>query len=216
MENKVIVYVDTREFNSEVILFLARHDCTVKQKMLHVADYLVSDRVAIERKTTTDFASSIVDQRLFSQVKAMKENFEKPVLIIEGDNLYERLNPNAVRGAIASLALDFGIPIIWTKDPGETAGMIFWLAKREQLDEKREVSVRGGKKIEGLPKQQEFMIAGLPGISTVRARALLKHMKTPLKVFSANEKELTEVDGVGKKTAENIRKLLDSEYEGRK
>ncbi|MEM5804273.1 MAG: ERCC4 domain-containing protein [Candidatus Aenigmatarchaeota archaeon] len=216
MDNKIIIYADTREFNSEVIVFLARHDCTVKQKMLHVADYLVSDRVAIERKTTTDFASSIVDQRLFSQVRALKENFEKPVLIVEGNSLYERLNPNAVRGAIASLALDFGIPLIWTKDPGETAGMIFWLAKREQLDEKREVSVRGEKKAATLSQQQEFMIAGLPGISTVRARALLKHLKTPLNVLSASEKELEEVEGVGKKTAENIRKLLDTEYEGRK
>ncbi|MFQ6010237.1 MAG: ERCC4 domain-containing protein [Candidatus Aenigmatarchaeota archaeon] len=212
MEKKIVIFADTREFSSEVVIFLARHDCTVKQKMLHVADYLVSDRVAIERKTAADFVSSVIDQRLFSQVKRLKENFEKPVLIVEGDNIYERLNPNAVRGTIASLVLDFNIPIIWTRDPGETAGMIFWLAKREQIDEKREVAIRGEKKAMSVPKQQEFIVAGLPGVSNKRARALLKHFKTPSAVFSAEEKELVKVEGIGKKTAKNIRKLLETKY----
>ena len=216
MDNKIVIFADKRESSSEVLPFLARHDCVVKEKMLHVADYLVSDRVAIERKTASDFASSIVDQRLFSQIKRMKEHFEKPVLIVEGNNLYDRLNPNAVRGTIASLVLDFNMPIIWTSSPGETAGMIFWLAKREQVDEKREVTIRGTKKAMTVPQQQEFLVAGLPGISNKRARALLRQFKSPAGVFSAEEKELTKAEGVGKKTAKNIRELLETNYRGKK
>ena len=50
----------------------------------------------------------------------MKDNFEKPIIIIEGDTLYGRLQPNAVRGALASVIIDLGIPIIWTKNPADT------------------------------------------------------------------------------------------------
>ena len=216
MEKKIMIFADSREFSSEVVIFLARHDCTVKQKMLHVADYLVSDRVAIERKTASDFVQSVIDQRLFSQISRMKEHFEKPILIVEGNNLYDRLNPNAVRGAIASLVLDFNIPIVWTRDPGETAGMIFWFAKREQVDEKREVAIRGSKKAMTVPQRQEYIIAGLPGVSNKRARALLRQFNTPMGVFTADKKELTKAEGIGKKTANNIRELLETKYKGKK
>ncbi|MBL7160118.1 MAG: hypothetical protein ISS95_00990 [Candidatus Aenigmarchaeota archaeon] len=162
--------------------------------------------------TTNDFISSITDQRIFKQVKELKNNFERPLLIIEGNRIYDRLNPNAVRGVLAALALDFLIPIIWTKDMQETAGMIYWIARREQLDLQRTISVRGTKKASTIKGQQEFLIAGLPGISTVRARKMLKHFKTPAKVFSAKEEELAEVEKLGKKTAKEIRKILEKEY----
>ena len=188
-KERPLIFADTREFSSEVVGELSKHDCVVKSKLLVVGDYLVSDRIAIERKTSQDFVSSIMDRRLWDQASALKKNFEKPVLIIEGNNLYERINPNAVRGAFAALAVDFAIPMIWTTDAKETAAMIYWLAKREQLDEKREIALRGDKKAETVNEKQEFLISGLPGISIVRARTLLKHFKTPTNLFTATEED---------------------------
>ena len=210
---KPLIFVDTREQNSGVVQALAEFDCVVKEKMLNVADYLCSDRVAIERKTSPDLVSSIMDQRLFKQLSELKQNFEKPVLLIEGNNFYERITPNALRGALASVALDFSIPILWTRDEKETAGMIFWLARREQFDSGRELAIRGEKKERGLKQMQEFLVAGLPEISNTRARALLKKFSTPERIFMASREELKEVDGVGEKIAQKIRDVLHKDYE---
>ena len=108
----------------------------------------LSDEVAIERKTKNDFISSIMDKRLHKQAKELVENFKKPLMIIEGAELYSSgyIHPNAVRGAIASIAVDFGIPIIPTRSPEDTAAMINRIAIREQTHEKSEIQIRTEKK----------------------------------------------------------------------
>ena len=209
---KIIVFMDKRENASRISQYFDQYECDLQKKMLLYGDFLVSDRVCIERKTTSDFISSIVDRRLFQQLKDLKENFEKPILIIEGDSLYGRLQPNAIRGALASIVLDFQIPIIWTKDLAETAGMVYWIARREQIDEKRPIPIRSGKKTTSIKEQQEFLIHGLPGISLVRSKALLKHFKTPEKIFNSDEKEMLKVKNIGKGTVKKIKKLLTTKY----
>jgi len=214
-KRKILIFADSREFASDVIEELEKYDCLVKQKMLIVGDYLVSDRVCIERKSAEDFVNSIMDKRLFSQLSALKDNFEKPVLLIEGNNLYGRLNPNAVRGALATIALDFNIPLIWTRNAEESAGIIYWIARREQIEEKREVALRGDRKTESMDEKQEYLISGLPGVSIVRARALLKKFRKPREIFSAKEEELAKVEGLGPKTAKKIKEILDREYKSK-
>lgn len=210
--SKILIYVDSREVASGILEYFGQYDCTVEKKLLICGDYLVSDRVCIERKTTDDFVQSIIDRRLFEQIKMLKDNFEKPILIIEGNTLYGRLQPNAIRGALTTVVLDYSIPIIWTADPADTAGMIFWIAKREQIDERREVSTRAKKTPLTSEDKQEFLLSGLPDISIVRAKSLLKHFKTPEKIFAATEEELKKVEGVGSKIAKRIRELLEKEY----
>lgn len=209
---RIIIFMDNREVNSGIIEYFYQYDCQIEKKNLVCGDFLVSDRVCIERKTVDDFSNSIIDKRLFSQAKTLRENFERPILIIEGDTLYGRLHPNMIRGALASLVLDWNIPILWTKDPAETAGLVYWIAKREQVDEKREIALRGKKSGQTIPEQQEFLVSGLPDTSIVRARSLLEHFKTPEKVFTATEQELGKVEGIGKKIAKRIRDLLERKY----
>ncbi len=209
---KVLIFVDTREANSGILDYFGQYECTIQKKLLANGDFLCSDRVCIEKKTVDDFIQSITDKRLFYQLKTMKENFEKPILIIEGDSLYGRLQPNVIRGALAAVAVDLSIPIIWTKDAAETAGIVYWIARREQIQENREVSFRNKKIPETVDEMQEFLVSSLPDVSVVRAKALLEHFKNPEKVFSAEEEELQEVKGIGEKIAKKIRGVLKNEY----
>jgi Fanconi anemia group M protein len=208
---KVLIFVDTREFGSRVVSCLGAYNCIIKKKLLLIGDYLVSDRVCIELKKAADFVQSIVDHRLFEQLAALKENFERPVLLIEGESLYGRLPVNVIRGALAAIAIDFAVPLIWTQSEEESAGIIYWIARREQLEAKREITVRE-KKPTSLAEQQEFLISGLPGISAVRARALLRHFKSPAAVLLASELELQQIEGIGKKIAKKIKEILEKEY----
>ena len=198
-ENKIVIFVDNREFNSKVAKELARLDCIVKPKQLEVGDYILSDRVCVERKSSKDFLASIFDQRIFAQLGALKDHFEKPILIIEGQSLYceRNVHPNALRGVLTSIAVDYSIPILWTENEKDTAGMLYWIAKREQIEEGRSITIRGEKRQLSLKEQQEFLVAGLPKVNTKIAKRLLEYFKSPEKVFTASEEELKKVKGIG-------------------
>ncbi len=208
-----VVYADSREGNSKVIRHLSEMEIDVKINSMAVGDYQVSDEVVIERKTAQDFVSSIIDKRLFRQARELAEEFKKPLIILEGDDLYNgMINPNAIRGTIASLALDFGISLIPTRNSQDTAAMIKRIAIREQNGEKIPISIRTDKKPVTMMEQQIFIVESLPNIGPVNAKALLEHFGSVSNVFNASEDDLQEVEGIGAKTAKSIREVIDSKY----
>ena len=212
-DSRPVVYADSREGNSKVIRHLSEMEIDVKVHSMAVGDYQVSDEVVIERKTAKDFVDSIIDKRLFKQARELSEEFKRPLLILEGDDIYNgMIHPNAVRGTIAAIAIDFGISIIPTRNSEDTAAMIKRIAVREQTGEKTHIQIRTDKKPTSLWEQQLFIIESLPNIGPVNAKALLQHFGTVEKVINASESELQEVEVIGKKTAKSIRKVVESEY----
>lgn len=214
-DEEILIFADNREFNSKVVKELARKECIVKSNQLEVGDYLLSDRTCIERKTSSDFLSSVFDQRIFEQAKNLSEQFKTPVILIEGKGLYTKrdVHPNAVRGALSALAIDYKIPLIWSENEKDSAEIIYWIAKREQIEENRRISIRGQKKTMTLQERQEYLVSGLPSINTKLSKRLLKHFKTPEKIFTSSNEELQKVKGIGEKLAKNIKKALTKKYE---
>jgi len=206
----VVVHVDSREMRSEVVKRLYEK-AVVKVENLN-ADYVVSDRVAIERKTVDDFVESIVDKRLFDQLIELKRNYEKPILMVEGDGIYRRLNPSAIRGALATIILDLGIPIIFTRNSEETAEFILSLARREQLARDREVSPHHGKTKMTLKEQIEYVVSSISDVGPVIARNLLEHFQTIENIAKADVEDLIKVPKVGRKIAEKIVRIMKTPY----
>lgn len=214
LKNKeIIVYADSREGNSKVLRALDTIGVKILVKPMAIGDYQVSEEVAIERKTAKDFVDSIVDKRLFKQARQMREEFKKPIMILEGDDLYSGfIGPDAIRGSIASIALDFGISIIPTRNSDDTAAMIKRIAIREQKADRVDIQIRTEKKPVNLWEQQLFIVESLPKIGPVSAKKLLSKFGTVKDIINASEGELQEVEGIGKKTSKNIRNVLDSKY----
>jgi Fanconi anemia group M protein len=195
---------------------MLKKKCNIEEKQLKVGDYLLSKRVCVERKAIGDFLQSIVDSRLFKQLSNMNESYDNPVLIIEGDeNIFteRKIHENAINGALASIAIDYAIPILWTKNQLETANLLFAIARREQTDMKKSIRLREKIQPRSENEESEFLLSGLPNISTVLAKRLLKHFGSPLSVFNASIEQLLEVEGVGKEKAEAIYKVLRRKYE---
>lgn len=206
---KIVIVCDFRE--REVIEHLKKLGAVINKRGLMTGDFICSKRLAIERKTHSDFIGSIIDGRLFEQANDLKNNFEKPIVIIEGYS-NRKINENALKAAISSLLIDFGISILATKNPLDTAKTIFWMAKREQGGAKKGITIRIGKKPKKTKKLQEFIICSLPGVSVTLAKRLLQYFGSIERIFTADEKELQEVNGVGKKLAENVKKILLAKY----
>ena len=213
---KLTIFVDTRETRSGVVRFLEKAGVNLKLKNLEVGDYVVSDRVCIERKTTLDFLDSLVNKRrnLLEQINRLNSEYDKPLLIIEGESLYGHRNvhPNVVRAVMASIAIDYSVPILRTRDEADTASLIYIIAKREQMPNTRAINPHGKKPTASLKEQQEYFISALSNIGIITTRNLLRRFKTIERVVTATKDELMEVEHVGEKTAEHIREVLTTEY----
>lgn len=210
----VKIIVDSRELRSEVVKCLREIGAEVEIKNLEVADYVLSDRVAVERKTVEDFIESIKQRdRLFSQISSLKSAYTHPVLIIEGDNFYKSgIHPNAVRGAIVTIAIDFSVPIIQTRDAKETAEFMMVIARREQEEKRREVVEHVAKTKRTLKEEQEYIVSAISNVGSVIARNLLEHFQTIENIATADEEELAKVPKVGKKIASRIRRVMTTPY----
>ncbi len=214
MTDPLMIYVDHREEASGIIEKIAERGIKIKVMQLPVGDYLISERLVVERKTGEDFLNSIADGRLFSQAENTIDHFDKSVMIIEGEVFGIRnFHENAIRGAMLSLMIDYGIPIIQTRNMDETAAYIAQLAKREQKDDNRPLKLRGDKRKMTVAQKQQFVLESFPGIGPNIAKSMLKRFKTLDNVFKANERELREVEKIGKKKAKEFWKLLVVKYE---
>jgi ERCC4-related helicase/ERCC4-type nuclease len=211
--NQFSVISDNRETASPVVRYLSLMGVNLKLEQLTVADYIISQRAGIERKSAQDFNDSIKDGRLFNELIDLKNNFERAILIIEGEPfLNSNISLNALYGAITSIILNLGITIYRTQDAKETAMFLYQLAKKEQTDSKGDVKLRFEKAPFELSNLLEFIIAGIPGVNSLRAKNLLKEFKTLQNIFNSDIPDLTKVDNIGKKIAQEIYKLSRFRY----
>ncbi|WP_152039476.1 DEAD/DEAH box helicase [Salinigranum salinum] len=213
----VEIVVDQRELDSTIARELStREGVRTRLETLAVGDYVLSDRVVVERKTVPDFLDTLLgsDRSLFAQARDASRHYARPVVVIEGDGLYEERNvhPGAIRGAIASLAVDFGVSVLHTRDEADTTELLSTIATREQTERDRKVSVHGEKAAKTLDEQQEYVVGAIADVGPVTAQSLLSHLGSVEAVMTASEEELQEVRGVGAKTAARIREVVGSDY----
>jgi ERCC4-related helicase/ERCC4-type nuclease len=216
-EEAVEVVVDQRELDSTIARDLStREGIETRLETLAVGDYVVSDRVAVERKSVADFLDTLTggDRSLFEQVGDLTRHYARPVVVLEGDGLYEERNvhPDAIRGALASLSVDFGVSVLRTDGEADTADLLAVIAGREQTTRDRAVSVHGEKSSKTLAEQQEYVVGAIADIGPVTARSLLEQFGTVEAVMTARKADLMAVDGVGEVTAERIRNVVGSDY----
>ena len=234
MSEQLHICVDSNEASKrkDIITYFKFNGFDVEIKPLDVCDYVVSDRVGVERKDASDFIGSMKDGRVFSQAKGMAEIYEKPVIILEGAMKKalkrSRMKQSSIYGALSSLALDYGVNIIPTDDPQSTAILLHRMAYREQVKEGRTIQLRSVDRSLPMHQQQQYLLSGLPQIGVTLAEELLNTFETPYRVImafadaevktSASGKTkrllgpLKEVKGVGPKIVESAQFILHESY----
>ena len=209
---KLRIVVDEREKKSGIPDFLRKTGINLEIKTLQVGDYIVAPETVVERKTISDLASSIFDGRLFDQCNRLKEHYQFPILLIEGDvDEIEELteNPFIFYGAISSVAIDFKIPVIPTPNASHTSKLLISMCSRN--DSSKGPFIKKIRKSNDLQKQQLSMLCSLPGVGEKTAIRMLEKFGTPLRVLSSSITELSKVGGLGNARAKNIKKVLQAQ-----
>lgn len=206
------VVVDTRETQSAVVRHLALGGIDIILKTLPIGDYIISDSVGIERKEANDFNQSIKDGRLFDELHNLRNNFEVPIMVLEGNPIgISGLSKESIMGAIASIIINMKITVFTTSSTQETAEFIIGLTKKIQQPKDGKEKIFK-KKTGTIEEAQEQIIAGIPGVNIYRAQNLLTHFSTIKKIFNADESELKNVEGIGPGTAKKIKDISEHNY----
>jgi Fanconi anemia group M protein len=210
-----IILADYRERRGGVVCHLeSLPGLRVEWAHLPVGDFLLGDGIAVERKTARDFVASILDRRLFDQTERLLESHERPVLVLEGDPLTTdfRVHPNAIRGALASLAVVRRLPILPSAGPSETAELLAVIARQVQASGGERPRAAAKRRASSVAQHQEAVAASLPGVGTVLARRLLEHSGSLAALAGADARTLREVPGIGPLRAQMLTSLLAAPY----
>ena len=203
------IVADEREKKSGIPNLLKGIGINLEIKTLPIGDYIVAPETIVERKSISDLVSSVFDGRLFDQCNRMKENFQFPIIIIEGDtDEIEELieNPFVFYGAISSVAIDFKIPIISTPNASHTAKLLVSMCSRKDIA--KGPFIKKIRKSDDIQRQQLSVLSSLPGVGEKLAIRMLEKFGTPLRVFSASSTELSKISGLGELRAKKIKKML--------
>ena len=202
------VIADDREPKNDILKYLAeRLDVSITIKRLPIGDYLVDNRLLFERKTIRDFGISIIDGRLFKQVALLSNCKYKTILILEGtgnDLAQTGVQRQALQGALITVSLIFGIPVLRSLSPQETADLMIF-ATRQIQSVAHGASKRSGYRPKTKYARQKFILQGLPGVGPERAKRLIERFASVERVMAASVDDLQTAAGISKDTAEKIK-----------
>jgi ERCC4-type nuclease len=180
----------------------------------NVDRYIVSKRVVLERRSAGAFLMGIMDKTLFTSAIYMREHYRVPILIVEGRVDYERrgFSPAAVRGALSSMMLLYGLTVVSTTDVDDTVELIAMIARQEQIGIP-DISLVPKRKATSVPDMQRRIVEMLPQCGMVLARSLLQHFGTFQRVCEASVDDFQQLRGIGSKKAKEMYATLHAEYD---
>jgi len=202
------IIIDHRE--PEIFQTLFLDEDLVSIETLRVGDFLVNRSWVFERKTIADLCVSLGDGRLFKQALGLLQSEYHPVYILEGssrDLKAAGIRRESVQGALITLSVFFGLPVLRSFNPEETVQLMRYTVDQGTRFAEGGVQ-RSGYRPKGRKARQLYLLQSLPSIGKKRAESLLEHFDGIEAVICANEDELTKVDGIGAPIAEKIRNLV--------
>lgn len=183
--------------------------------------------VGVQRKEWKDLLVSVADGRLQKEVAQMTM-LRLAVLIVEGSpswtidgqmtsRYHQRWSRPAFRNLLRSVAAE-GIQVEMTDGMDDTAAAIESLWHWTQTEHKT-LRTRPKSKTDGWGHRessawQSHLLQGMPGMGATRAEAFVKHFGGVPLAWTVGVKEMMEVDGIGKKTAETLWNLLMDDDDG--
>ncbi len=202
------IIIDTREKQSLIAANLLEKNTNIKFELLEIGDYLIKNTI-IERKTLPDLLQSMINKRLFNQLREIKK-YPNYILLIEGDKETEipENMKNPFKGLILSIITQDKVPIIFTKDQEETADYLILLAKRFEK-QTQEAGIRQSKSFQSLHERKQFILEGFPGIGPKLANQLMKDYSSLNKIFTLSTEELKLIKGLDDNKIKTFKQILE-------
>jgi DNA excision repair protein ERCC-4 len=215
IESRIIkpikIIADDREANSKTVQELRKlAGVEVHIQRLPLGDYEIDRAILFERKSLIDLVVSIKDGRLFRQGIKLASSPIRCAIVLEGtaqDLKDSKMRREAIQGALVSLTIVLGIPLLRSKNPQETARLMIYAARQIRTMASGAIA-RRAKRPRGKRKLQLHFLQGLPGVGPERARNMLDTFGSVEKVITTDRNELMRVPGIGPFLAKKIRWIV--------
>jgi ERCC4-type nuclease len=200
--------VDDRECRGPMLPAIAACGAfAIEVRRLPVGDYCLDDALLFERKTLPDLAASIKDGRLFDQAVRLANVRFRAALILEGqsrDLAGSGMRIEAIQGALVTIALFIGLPLLRTRHAEDTVRTLQFAAQQRRAAAHGALP-RHGHRPKGKAALQAYILQGLPGIGPRRATGLIRRFGSIEAVVAADADALAEVGGIGLAVARKLR-----------
>lgn len=187
--DKPKIIVDHREPKRIIKLLQENEDLDVQVKQLEVGDYVISDKIAIERKTGIDLVQSVKgsSRNIFEQLMRLSEAYAEPLVILEDlkSAFKTEMLPQSIYGVITRIAQVNRIPIVPTVNLEDTVMALTRIVLRANREENPLVIARSSPKRMTLEERQQYYIEGLFDIGPKKAQQLIEHFESIVTVQKA-------------------------------
>ena len=116
----------------------------------------------------------------------------------------------AIQGALITITLGYGLPLLRALNPAETARLMVYAARQTRAWSTGALP-RRARRPKKKQRAQLHMLQGLPGIGPERARQLLATFGSVEAVLTASADQLIAVNGIGAATAAAIRWVVSEQ-----
>lgn len=209
--------VDDRECRGPMPAAIAACDAfDVEIKRLPVGDYCLDDALLFERKTLPDLAASIKDGRLFDQAVRLANAQLRAALILEGrsgDLAGSGMRIEAIQGALLTVTLFIGLPLLRTRHAEDTVRTLRFAAQQYRAAACGALP-RHGRRPKGKVALQSYVLQGLPGVGPRRAAGLIQRFGSIEAAMAADTDALAEVEGIGPAVARKLRWAVEEPRAG--
>lgn len=213
------VTIDSRE-PPEVVGQVGSHDDVGDWTMeeLPAGDLAFAD-VLVERKTPSDWASSVTDSQrnIYDQAQKMNEAWDgESVILLEGTFAdfaslpYTKIPAKALRGAAASVAMRYGIPVVPCSDLETLVDYGIRLG-RKTVEEPGTAFIKSGAVSGADAPVTVRMLSCIDGFGPATAQRAADHFGTLVWASSADETEWQKIEGIGPELATNAVKALQND-----
>ncbi|NXL43856.1 FANCM protein, partial [Podilymbus podiceps] len=214
------ILVDSREISSgaDVISSLkAAHGVKVQVCSLSSSDYIVSNRLAVERKFLSELLNSVNRNKVTQRIQRLQSMFERTCVIVEKDRMKAGETSRFLQrtqyydGVLAAL-VDAGVRILFSSCQEETAGLLKDLALVEQ---RKNAAIRVPTEVEGHKQEMLNFYLTIPNLSYLAALNMCHYFGSVKEMASSSPQDIATAAQVSPQKAEEIYRYLHYSFDVR-
>ncbi|KFO07225.1 Fanconi anemia group M protein, partial [Balearica regulorum gibbericeps] len=207
------ILVDSREISSgaEVISSLkAVHAVKVQVCSLSSSDYIVSNRMAVERKFLSELLNSVNRNKVTQRIQRLQSMFERVCVIVEKD----RIKPGETSrffqrtqyyDGVLSALVQAGVRLLFSSCQEETAGLLKDLALVEQ---RKNAGICVPTEVEGHKREMLNFYLSVPNLSYLAALNMCHRFGSVKQMVNSSPLDIATGAQVSPQKAEEIYRYL--------
>ncbi|NWX16912.1 FANCM protein, partial [Aegotheles bennettii] len=212
------ILADSREISSgaEVISTLkALHGVKVQVCSLSSSDYVVSNRMAVERRFLSELLSSGNRNKVTQRIQRLRSMFERVCVIVEKDRTKPGetsrfLQRTQYYDGVLSALVQAGVRLLFSSCQEETAALLKDLALVEQ---RKNAAIQVPTEVEGHKRDMLNFCLSIPNLSYLAALNMCHHFGSVKKMVNSSPLDIATGAQVSLQKAQEIHRFLHHSFD---